>query len=149
MQFTKITDNTKCTCLSDCSNDVTNLFARKVRKAPDMKDADFRNHFEKNRSPETNNCDEICGFYGVSIEIWNDASSKTLIEKYQITSSISPKHKNNLSIFKLKVDAGLVKHTPDQLEYNEFHFDFYKEDSFTIDKLELIEMIPLIPNENA
>ena len=149
MQFTKISNNAECTCLSDSYIDLTNTFARRVRKAPDMKDGDFKNNFEKDRAPETDDCEEICGFHGVSIDIWNDKSSTKLLEKYQTTANISPKYKNNLSIFKLKKEAGVIKYTPNQKPYNEFHYDFYKEDSFTIDRLELIEMIPLIPDKNA
>ncbi|RNA63518.1 hypothetical protein D1631_17170 [Chryseobacterium nematophagum] len=149
MQFIKISSNTECSCLNDSYADLTNMFVRKVRKAPDMKDADFKNHFERDKTPEKNTCDEICGFHGVSIEIWNDSSSKALLEKYLYTAGISPKHKNNLSVFKLKENAGLVKHTPHQVEFNEYHYDFYKEDSFTVDRLELIEMIPIIPNQDA
>lgn len=147
MSFTKITDNPKCSCLSESEPDLTNTFARKVRKAPDIKEGDFRNHYERDRVPDPNVCEQVCGFHGVSVEIWNESSSDILLEKYQKTANYSPKHKNNLSIFRFKDDAGVVKYTPDQEVYNEHHYDFYKQDSFTVDRLELVKMIPLIPNK--
>ncbi len=149
MTFQKITDNTECDCFDKSYTDMISTFARKVRKAPAIKEPDFRNHIERNKLPENSTCSEICGFHGVSIEIWNEDSSEVLLEKYLYTANISPSHKNNLSIFKLKENAGVIKHTPDQLEYNEFHYDFYKDDTFTVENLELIEMIPLIPNGNV
>lgn len=144
MPFNKITDNTKCECFLDATQDTTNLFVRKVRKAPDLKDADFRNHFERNKTPENeNNCDEVCGLHGVSIEIWNETSSPFLLKKYLYSATIAPQLKKNLSIIKFKANNGLVKYTPNQIDYNEYHYDFYKEDSFTVSDLDLIEMIPL------
>lgn len=149
MTFTNISNNAECACLRDSYADVVNIFARKVRKAPDMKEGDFRSNFEKDRLPETDSCDDICGIHGVSVEIWNEESAVPLLEKYQTTANYSPKYKNNLSIFKLKDGAGVVKYTPNQKEYNEFHYDLYKEDFFTIDHLDLVEMIPLIPTKDA
>ena len=144
MPFNKITENTICDCFHGAVEDVTNLFVRSVRKAPDLKDADFRTHFEREKKPNNDNdCDEVCGFHGVSIEIWNDTSSPVLLKKYNYSASISPKFKKNLSIIKFKTNNGLVKHTPNQIFYNEYHYDFYKEDSFAVSDLELVDMIPL------
>jgi len=144
MHFNKITENTICDCFHDAIEDITNLFVRSVRKSPDLKDADFRNHFERSKKPNDEiNCDEVCGFHGVSIEIWNEVSSSVLLKKYNYSASIAPQFKKNLSIIKFKANNGLVKHTPNQIEYNEYHYDFYKEDSFKVSDLELIEMVSL------
>lgn len=143
MDFKKITDTTSCNCLLDTYSNTTDSFVRKVRKSPDLKDPDFRNHIEKGKMLEDASCEEICGYYGVSIEIWNDSSANVLLEKYKYTASISPKSKNNLCVIRFKENTGLVKHTPNQQIYNEHHYDFYKDDSFCVADLELIEMIPL------
>ncbi len=82
--------------------------------------------------------------HGVSVEIWNEKSSPLLLEKYHRTAAISPQFRKNLCLIKFTNDNGVVKHTPNQYEYNEYHYDFYKEDSFSVSKLNLIEMIPLI-----
>lgn len=144
MKFTKITECTPCDCITGASENTIDLFVRKVRKSPDLKDADFRSHFEKEKVPVSeSDCEEVCGMYGISIEIWNKLSAVLLMEKYIYTASISPKSKNNLSIIQFKTNNGLIKHTPNQKIYNEHHYDFYKEDEFTVKDLQLIEMISL------
>lgn len=143
MGFNKITDTTSCNCLLGTNSNTTDLFVRKVRKSPDLKDTDFRNHIERGKTPEDAACEQICGYYGVSIEIWNDSSANILLEKYRYTAAISPKAKNNLCVIRFKEGNGVVKHTPDQQIYNEHHYDFYKDDSFSVADLDLIEMISL------
>ncbi|MFN1217600.1 hypothetical protein ACKW6Q_11580 [Chryseobacterium kwangjuense] len=141
--FRKISDNTNCNCLDGTHEDLTSLFVRKVRKAPDIKDADFRNQIELNKIPTNNDCNEICGMHGVSIEIWNDESEEVLKDKYRKTAAFGPNLKKSLAIFKFNHNNGLIKHTPEQFEYNEFHYDFYKHDIFKVSELNLIKMLPL------
>lgn len=143
MAFKKITDTTSCNCLLGATFNTEDLFIRKVRKSPGLKDPDFRNHIEKGKNIEDAPCEKICGYYGVSIEMWNDSSANNLLEKYKYTASISPKSNNNLCIIRFKENNGIVKYTPDQEIYNEYHYDFYKDDSFSVADLELIEMISL------
>lgn len=143
MGFKKITDATTCNCLLGTNFNIEDLFVRKVRKSPDLKDPDFRSHIERGKMLEDAPCEELCGYYRVSIEIWNDSSADVLLEKYKYTASISPKSKNNLCVIRLKERNGVVKHTPDQQIYNEHHYDFYKDDSFCVADLDLIEMISL------
>ena len=143
MGFKKIIDTTPCDCLLDTNSNTTDLFVRKVRKSSDLKDPDFRNHIEKGKTPGNATCEQICGYYGVSIEIWNDSSRNILLEKYKYTAAISPKAKNDLCVVRFKESNGVVKYTPNQQIYNEYHYDFYKDDSFCVADLELIKMIVL------
>jgi hypothetical protein len=144
MQFTKIIENNTCDCLSDATENLTDQFVRKVGTSSSIKDRDFKNNFERGKIlQDENDCKERCGFHAVSIEIWNDVSSKLLLEKYFTTLGISPKYRNNLCVMKFKSGSGVLKHTPDQIDYNEFHYDLYKEDSFNVENLELVDMIPL------
>ncbi|MCX3264804.1 hypothetical protein [Pedobacter agri] len=144
MPYDKISKNTHCDCLTDAHEDLTNFFARSVKRAPSLKNSDFKNHIERNKIPsDESKCEEVCGYNGVSIELWNDSSSSLLLEKYKYSAAISPQFKKNLCIIKFKANKGLVKHTPNQIVYNEYHYDFYKEDSFTVEDVELIDMIPL------
>lgn len=143
MGFKKITDGTPCNCLLDADSNIDDLFVRKVRKSADLKNPDFRSHIERGKIPEDLSCERICGYYGVSIEIWNDISAQSLLEKYKYTASISPKSKNNLCVIRFKENNGSVKYTPDQQLYNEYHYDFYKDDLFCVADLEIIEMITL------
>lgn len=145
MNFTKISDNTSCNCFVDASENIADTFVRKVSRSGNIKDSDFKNHIERNKTPaDSNNCEEVCGYHGVSIELWNEQSTPPLMNKYRQTAIISPQLKKNLCVIKFKSECGLIKYTPNQLEeYNEFHYDFYKDDDFLVEKLELVEMIPL------
>lgn len=147
MVFIKIRALSPCDCLSGSEENLSDTFVRKVRKSETLKDADFRSHIERNKIPENpDDCDAVCGMHGLSFEIWNDISKEILLRKYKITSAISPKHKSNLCIVKFKPGSGVIKPTPEQLVYNEFHYDFYKNDSFSSEDLELIDMVKLIPS---
>lgn len=144
MNFTKITDNTTCNCFGGAVENTTDTFVRKVRRSAELKDADFKNHIERDKTASNqHDCDEVCGLHGISIEIWNEKSSAPLMEKYITTASFSPKAKKNLCVIKFLPNSGLVKHTPEQKEFNEFHYDFYKEDSFLVSNLELVDMIQI------
>ena len=82
MSFLKITNFSHCDCLSNCEENLKDIFVRKVRKSETLNEADFRNHFERNKIPENpDNCEEICGMHGVSFEIWTDVSKNILLEK--------------------------------------------------------------------
>lgn len=145
MDFKKISEKTACHCLLNAVENTTDTFVRSVRRSNNLSDADFRNHIERDKKvTNENDCEEVCGLHGVSVEIWNEESSKQLMEKYLFTATISRHIKKNLCVIRFTKNNGLVKFTPNQFEYNEYHYDFYKEDSFTVSSLELIEMIPLI-----
>lgn len=144
MDFSKITENTICDCFSDTTENTSDTFVRKVRVSQTLKDPDFRSHIERNKIPKNEaDCAEVCGLNGLSFEIWSDSNSDLLMKKYQITAAISPQSKKNLCVVKFKPNSGLIKHTPNQEEYNEFHYDFYKDDSFTVASLELVDMIQI------
>lgn len=144
MNFTKITDNTTCDCFQNTIENTSDTFVRKVRRSTELKDADFRNHFERQKTPSNeHDCNEVCGMHGISIEIWNEKSSKLLMEKYLTTASFSPKSKDNLCVVRFLPNSGVFRYTPDQVKYNEFHYDFYKEDTFLVGNLELLNMIQI------
>lgn len=144
MEFSKIQDGIQCNCINDTFEDFENIYARRVGEAKELKLRDFRSHHERGKIPKTEECEEICGYRGVSIEIWNDKTKKELIAKYQISTGIAPKLKNQLAIFIMRDGAGKVKFTPNQPDgYNPHHFDMFKDDNFTIEKLALIELFPI------
>jgi len=145
MNFTNIAKHTSCDCLLSAVENTTDTFVRSVRKSNNLSESDFRNHIERHKTAlNPDDCNELCGLHGVSFEIWNDDSAEPLMEKYLATAAISPMFKKNLCVIKFMPNSGVVKHTPNQKEYNEFHYDFYKDDSFVINNLELVKMIPLI-----
>lgn len=145
MNFYKISEQTACNCFIDAVENTTDTFVRRVRRSNNLSDSDFKNHIERNKIPvNKDHCDEVCGLYGVSVELWSQESYKPLMDKYLTTAALSPQFKKNLSVIRFMPNDGLIKHTPNQEEYNEFHYDFYKEDTFSVNNLNLIEMIPLV-----
>ncbi len=149
MTFNQLHENTDCDCLLETRENTENLFARKVGKAKtELKSRDFKTHYERGitvTSPD--DCLEVCGKRGLSIDIWNEATKVAVLQRFMTTFAISPKLKNHLSIIKFKEGAGFVKHTP-VIEPipNENHYDFYKSDEFDLDLVELVELIPLKQN---
>ena len=103
MKFSKLHENTDCYCLENAVRDKTSLFARKINK-PLPTERDFLSKWEKAKLngdlPYLPNCKDLCGFKGISMNIWTDESQKGIIEKYLTTFRITPKHKDSILIFK-------------------------------------------------
>lgn len=150
MSYKSILEGHSCKCLANANENYTDLFARKVGDTKDFKLRDFKTHHERGKPVTSNLCEDICGFRGLSIELWNDESKEYIIEKFVLTVSISPmiKPKNQIGVFRLTDGTGKVEHTPNQKHGTEiYHHDLYKSDNFAVEKLEIIELVPIInPN---
>jgi hypothetical protein len=144
MNFTKLHQDTTCNCIENTENDTTTIFARKINK-PEPRERDFLSKWEKvtlnGQLPTLSNCIEICGFKGISMNIWTTETQLKIIEKYVTTFQITPKHKDSIFVFKFKNEAGLVAFTPNKND--PFHFDFYKADDFDLQFLDSIDIIYL------
>jgi hypothetical protein len=152
MNFTKIELNTppKCNCL-DKAVVITDVeFARHIYM-PKARPQDFFSKWEKYENTNSfpinfnyNNCRNVCGTKGVSIHLWKNESKERIINEYVKNFQITRKAKNSILIFKLKLGAGVIAHTPKTSEpTNPFHHDFYKSDDFSIDLVDNIEIISL------
>lgn len=148
MNFTNLSQGHTCQCHKGASENCADTFARKVGEAKGLKARDFRTHSERGIIPESNECDELCGYKGLSINIWTEQSKSYVYDKFSLTLGISPKLKTprtQIGVFKILEEAGKVKHTPEQKEgIDVYHYDFYKSDEFDIDKLVLVEMISFV-----
>lgn len=148
MNFTTISEGNNCNCHNKASENCVDVFARKVGDTKDFKSRDFRTDFERGKPLEDTACSELCGHRGLSINLWNDESKRYVIAKFALTLSISPmikKPKSQIGIFKMSVDTGKVKHTPNQKNgVDKYHYDLYKSDEFCVEKLTLIEMVTFV-----
>lgn len=150
MNFTILSSDNSCNCHRSASEDLVSSFVRKVEYNKELKARDFKTHHERGKLPGSQDCKEVCGIRGLSIEIWNDNSREHLIEKYLRSYGISPKlkPKSQIVVFQFLEGCGKVKHTPDQKsERNIYHYDLYKSDEFTLEKICLLETIPLIDGD--
>lgn len=147
MTFKYLDENTSCNCTSGADIDTTNLYARRIGKVNSLKTRDFKTMFEKGRAinDALKDCEEVCGNYGLSIDKWNETTKEEVMDKYLTTLKIAPKHKNNVCVIRFDVDAGKTKHTPIKTDpANLHHHDFYKADSFSLEKhVDLVEIIPI------
>lgn len=139
----------ECQCLEDAFNDSSLIFARRVDKTKTPKDRHFRGKHERAEprlpDPSVTDCEQVCGYYGISVDVWNETSQEQIWERHQRILDISPKYKNNLLIFKFGERAGKVKHTPVRgVEPNLHHHDFYKCDTFDVEQdIIEVEMRPI------
>jgi len=152
MTFKNISDATSCNCLSNSKEDTQSLFARKVGKAKSLKDRDFKSNVERGKefNDKIQSCDEVCGLFGLSIDIWTDESKDEIMQRYKTTNAFSPKLKKHISIIKFVKGAGKVKYTPVKEPIpNKHHYDFFKSDDFDLTTgVTLVELIPLVNPAN-
>jgi hypothetical protein len=148
MTFENMAQGENCKCLKNCTENTVDIFARRTDYTKELKSRDFKCDKDKKREfPNLNDCKAVCGYYGVSIDLWNENSKDILLKRYITTASFSPQHRKNLSIIKFKESAGFIKNTPINEQIGgEYHYDLYKCDNFEIEMIELIENIPLFEN---
>jgi hypothetical protein len=130
-----------CNCHEGATENTADTFVRTVRKSELLNISDFRNSLERSSTLTWSNCSEYCGLLGVSVDIWNEQSRQFITDRFLYTQKIAPKNKKKLCIMKFKDGSGLTKHTPDQVVYNEFHYDLYKSENFTLDSFDVVETI--------
>ena len=141
MNFKILDADTNCDCTKDAVIDNSSRFALKMNQDV-MKEKDFKTYWEKGRRPENMNCEEICSHKGQSLTIVNNELdlSKT-ISVYKKLFPFSPSYKTHCAIITLNENSGVVKSTP--IEINPLHYDFYKSDEFSINKITTLQIIPL------
>jgi hypothetical protein len=139
MDFKNLLQDTDCDCLENAVQDNRHFYARKINK-PAPLDRDFKSHWERGKQ-SVDNCEKICGLKGISMNLWNQTTEKAIIKKFLTTFSITPKHKDSIFVFKCLPESGLTKYTPN--EEDDSHYDFYKSDEFSLDKLENYKIILL------
>ncbi len=139
MTFEKINLDTDCKCLTKAVVDTENTYVRKLRKLNILNEKDFLTHWEREIRPETEDCETICSYKGVSINQFKPEYENQIIEKYKTTFNINPKKGAYLLKFRLTDEAGNVKYAPE--DNDESHYNFFKSDDFTYDKIQVIETV--------
>lgn len=144
MTFEVLHSDTECNCICDALENTNLLFARKISK-PSPKSGDFKTHWERNRRPNSESCNDICLHKGISINFWNNNSEEQIINKYVNTLKFQSQENKNqrdcILVFRFKKDAGLIKSSPTKNDPS--HCTFFKSDSFNIDGIEEVKIIEL------
>ena len=140
MRFDNINFDNDCNCLKDSFENTEDIFTRKLRKQ-NLSELDFKSYWEKGKYRNETDCKKICLSKGVSIHIIKDDNETQVIKIYQETFKISPGMKKYYCKFKLLSNAGQVK--PSHGRNSKWHFTFYKCDQFTMEKIEILNILPL------
>ena len=138
MTFDKIHSDTDCNCLSKAVIDTSSEFVRKLRK-DNVEDKDFLTHWEREIRPETEDCETICSYKGVSINRITPEYENLILEKYKTTFTINPKKGAHYLKFRLNEDTGKVSYTPE--EDDKSHYNLYKADDFSLEKIVIVETV--------
>jgi hypothetical protein len=146
MLFEKLHEGTHCECLNDnsVSENTTDTFARRVRQNPPMLE-DFQSWHEEGkrlRASDRENCEVICMYRGVSMNIINDTNEVAVKEYFADTVRLRPKSPWIYCKFRLLPGAGKVRPTP--TTHSGLHHTLYKCDDFAMDKLQILELLPLV-----
>lgn len=141
MTFEKIHSDINCDCLSNAVTDTLNEYVRKLGKDK-VEDRDFRTHWERQIRPETEDCETICSYKGLSINQITPEYENQILEKYKTTFTINPKKGAHYLKFRLNEDTGKVNYTPQNDDKS--HYNLYKADDFTIEKIIIIETVKFV-----
>lgn len=140
--FEVLAAETVCDCLASSFHDADTMFIKKI-DGPEMRDKDFITYWEKGRRPPVEDCSEICGYKGVSIDLLSSPSDiPRILQIYKKTLSIKPNGKTKYITFSIKSSGGRCKHTP--TEHSNVHHDFYKSDAFNISDIKLDSITPIL-----
>ena len=142
MTFDKIKTETDCDCITSARNvDTENSYVRKLNK-PTLEERDFLTHWERNKRPPIEDCENICSFKSVSINQFGVETEDQILEKFKTTFNINPKKGAYYLKFQFLNGAGKIKHTPQSNDTS--HYDLYKADDFNLTKIQIIETVKFI-----
>ena len=142
MTFENINVDIDCDCLEGAICDTESHFGRKTNKNF-LKPGDFISYWEKGKRSEDQICAEICSLKGISLNFMNDESKENVINIFKQLFPISPSYKPHIHVIQLGGTCGYVKHTPDHVNGNLYHYDFYKSDEFNLEDVTHVEVISL------
>ncbi|WP_374363768.1 hypothetical protein [Cloacibacterium sp.] len=137
MDFNQTFGDIECNCIEGSHEDTINNYAIKTAKE-NLRINDFYSYHDKGKPLSNKKCDSICSYRGVSISLYNDETKEYILNVYKELFPLSPGYKPYVKIIKFGEECGNVKHTPSGI--NDHHYDFYKCDTFAIEKIEVVEI---------
>ncbi|TMN94118.1 hypothetical protein, partial [Pseudoalteromonas sp. S407] len=111
------------------------VFLRKLRKQ-DLEDKDFETHWERGIGVDKTECEEICNYKALSINLTSDEIENLILEHYKTTFNINPKKGGHCLKFKIKEGACKIIYAPITAGYS--HHNFFKSDLFDLDYIERV-----------
>lgn len=139
MTFEKLTNGHDCDCLEKTSiPNSEDVFLRKLRKQQ-LEEKDFETHWERGIGVDSTECEDICNYKAISINLTSAEIENSIFEHYKTTFSINPKKGGHCLKFKFKEGAGKVIYAP--VVDGDSHHNFFKSDLFELTHLELVIVI--------
>ena len=138
MTFERISSDTSCDCLAKTEIDTSNEYVRKLRKDK-VEERDFLTHWEREIRPESQECEDICSYKGVSINQFKNEYESQILNKYKTTFKFNPKKGAYYLKFKFNENVGRIKYAPEDDDIS--HYNFFKADEFQIENLLILETV--------
>lgn len=137
-----IENGCKCTNFAGVAENISDFFVRAVREEVLSID-DWKSYQELGKLPRyKQNCANSCKWRGVSIYKLTDNVSEIREKWLSIVGFFSPQgiKRDYVCVFRLKNGAGKVWDTSNNKP--EAHHDLLKSDAFTLEKVEVQEIVP-------
>lgn len=145
----KLDNSRVCECMQGAVETNSDIFMRRIG-AKKLKAGDFKVKIEREDTVDGETCDEFCGQREVSINNVDRYNKEEIVEDYKNRLMEQKKYAPNIefyySEFRFKEKAGMIKHTPHH--GHESHYDFYKDDGFTIDMLDQVGETSVVKFKN-
>lgn len=139
MTFENISNGHDCDCLSKTSiPSPEDTFLRKLRKE-NLADKDFETHWERGIGVDKTECEDICNYKALSINLTSDEIENLILEHYKTTFTINPKKGGHCLKFKIKEGAGKIIYSP--IITGDSHHNFFKSDLFNLDYIEPVTVL--------
>lgn len=139
MTFEKISTGHDCDCLEKTSvPKPEDIFLRKLRKH-ELEEKDFETHWERGIGIDSTECEKICGYKALSINMTSDEIENSIFEHYKTTFTINPKKGGHCLKFKIKEGAGKVIYAP--VVAGDSHHNFFKSDLFELTHIEPVTIL--------
>lgn len=138
-----------CKCMEQQGliEDTTGTYARRVQKTMVSGDDFLSYQEERGDFKGSTKCEDICKWYGVSINLITEDNEPELFEEWKAMVSHKRKLKSQVFCkFRLRQDAGLIQPTarvngsPSQKS----HCTLFKCDSFSLSAVEVLRIVPLV-----
>lgn len=146
MTFENLHSDINFLCINDLEENTISVFCKKI-KQNELNISDFKSYWEKGKRPRKNKQNDICNFKGISCnKLANDLSNESAIVKHYFNLRLFKKKYNGnyLCKFKTKKEAGVF--FDNSKLSNPSHHNFFKSDNFSLEKIEVIEIVKISNN---
>lgn len=108
-------------------------------KSETISEDDFRDEVDSGLKQVTMN--NVCGYYSLSVNIYNEESKQKVLKKYQKMRSTAPQRGDFVHVFTVSEAACAIVMTENKSD--RWHCSLFKSDNFSIEEINVTETIRL------